>query len=73
MASQSRRGFTSRKTTICLDCLDREALDLLSRPRRFGGWHSTFACENPGCNGNGRVPAVDADRRDPYDTKKGIE
>jgi hypothetical protein len=67
---QSRRGFTSRKTTICLDCLDREALDLLGRPRRRGGWASAFACEN--CNGNGRVSIPDRERRDPYDTKKGL-
>lgn len=78
---QSRRGFTNRKTGICPDCLDRNAIDIVGRPRRRGGWGlstsgdersqgSSYGCET--CQGNGYVKIPDQHRRDPYDKNTGF-
>lgn len=79
--ARSRDGFTSRKMTICLDCLDRGALDMVGRARRYGGWGQSTAGEERGqgssygcetCQGNGYVRLTDKARKDPYDNAKGF-
>lgn len=64
-----RAGFQVVKDERCPSCEDRNALDLLGRPRFNGvyGFFKTLHCEE--CGGSGRV-AVE-DRRDPYDTGRG--
>lgn len=62
--------FTSRKRGACLSCLDRDAINLLGRPRFRSGAPATYFCEEcgdeDGKNGKGSISLPDHLRADPY-------
>jgi hypothetical protein len=56
--------FTKRREGFCLSCLDRDAINLLGRPRYVRGVPLTYGCEE--CGGKGRIILPDHHRADPY-------
>ena len=66
MRPQSKPSFHNRTQEPCPSCLDREALDLLCRPRKG----RTFRCEE--CGGKGYLLVPKHKQRDPYFIKERI-
>jgi hypothetical protein len=67
VAQEGQSVFTKRKTMMCLSCLDRDAVNLVGKPRFEDGVPLTFGCEE--CGGTGRTELPDHHRSDPYSRK----